>query len=70
MKEIALKNEKALENFRIFPFVAWGLVIIFALFVYKIALDLKVVTEDLQAQTKFLQEKIGTPVEKIGSFDR
>lgn len=62
-------NDKALEAYKIFPYVAWGLVIIFAIFVYNITSDLKQVTRDLQAQANYIQQKIDTPVDKITDFE-
>lgn len=64
-----IKNEKALESYKIFPYVAWGLVIIFAVFVYNITNDLKQVTKDLQEQANYIQQKIDTPVDKITDFE-
>jgi len=57
-------NDKALEAYKIFPYVAWALTFGFALFVYNITMELKTVAENLQAQTEFLQEQIKTAPEK------
>ncbi|MEY3784015.1 MAG: hypothetical protein RLZZ230_337 [Candidatus Parcubacteria bacterium] len=62
-------NDKALESYRIFPFIAWGLVIGFTLFVYNVALKLQAVTHDLQAQTEWLQEQANTPAGQIQNFE-
>lgn len=62
-------NDRTLESFKIFPYVAWAITIGFSIFVYNIALELKAVTEDLQKQTQFLQERVQTPVEKIDTFE-
>ena len=62
-------NDKALESYKIFPYVAWIVTISFAAFVYNISLELKTVTEDLQMQTKQLQEKVNMPVDQIENFD-
>ncbi|MCA9357335.1 hypothetical protein H6784_02685 [Candidatus Nomurabacteria bacterium] len=69
MKALALKNEKALENYRVFPFIAWGLVIIFALFVYNIARELKEVTTSLQTQADYIQHKIDAKPGELVDFD-
>ena len=63
-------NDKALESYKIFPFVAWGLVIGFAFFVYSIATRLQAVAADLEAQTKWLQEQVNAPAGSIENFDR
>ena len=62
-------NDKALEGYKIFPYVAWALTVIFAIFVYNITMELKAVTEDLQKQTQRLQEKVNMPVEQIEDFE-
>ena len=62
-------NDKALESYKIFPYVAWGVTLFFTVFVYNITMELKNVTEDLQAQTQYLVEKVDTPVEQIEDFE-
>lgn len=51
-------NDKALESYKIFPFLAWGLTIGFAFFVYNITVELKETTTELEIRTKILQERI------------
>ncbi|MBP6881335.1 MAG: hypothetical protein KBC35_01810 [Candidatus Pacebacteria bacterium] len=63
-------NDKALESYKIFPYVAWILTFSFAVFVYSITVKLNAVAEDLQAQTKFIQERIDQSPESIESFDK
>ncbi|MCA9355379.1 hypothetical protein KC865_02400 [Candidatus Kaiserbacteria bacterium] len=62
-------NDKALESYKIFPYVAWILTLSFAAFVYNITLELQAVTRDLQTQTQWLQEKVNTPVGEITDFE-
>ena len=62
-------NDKALEAYKIFPFITWGLTVVFAFFVYNITMELKAVTESLQAQTDALQAKVNTPVGEIDDFE-
>lgn len=62
-------NDKALEAYKIFPYVAWGLTIVFVLFVYNIVLELKEVTQNLQEQTYQLQMKVEMPVNEIVDFE-
>lgn len=62
-------NDKSLETYKIFPYVAWALTIIFAIFVYGITMELKAVTEDLQKQTQWLQERVNMPVDQIKDFE-
>jgi cell division protein FtsN len=61
-------NDKSLEAYKIFPYVAWGVTIVFALFVYNITMELKAVTDDLQAQTKALQDQVNRPAHEIEDF--
>ena len=53
-------NDKALESYRIFPIVAWIVVISFFIFVYSLAMKLQTVADRLESQTLQLQEKINT----------
>lgn len=62
-------NDKALESYKIFPFVAWGITFAFAYFVYDITTELKSVVQDLQVQTEQLQEQVNTPVQEIKNFE-
>ncbi len=63
-------NDRTLESFKIFPYVAWALIIGFAYFVYNITMELKAVTEGLQAQTQFVQEQMQIPSQDIENFER
>jgi hypothetical protein len=57
-------NDKALEAYKIFPYIAWVLTLGFAIFVYNITMELKAVADNLEAQTQFLQEQINASPEK------
>lgn len=63
-------GKRALEGFKVFPFIAWGLTIGFAIFVYQIVQDLQVVTADLKNQTEQLQRQIdgGGSVEELNEY--
>ena len=63
-------NDRRLEAFKIFPYVAWFLTFLFAYFVYTIVVDLREVTNKLQVQADYLQQQVKTPPEKIKSFER
>ncbi len=52
--------EKKLEAFKIFPYVAWMLIIFFAFFVYKITTELKSTTAELEATSSTLETTIKT----------
>lgn len=64
------KSDKSLESFAIFPYVAWGLTIIFAVFVYNIAVDLQDTASRLQRQTEILESQVNTPVGEIKDFNQ
>ena len=51
-------GKRALEGLKIFPYVAWGLTVWFAYFVYTITTDLQIITTDLQEQTAELQRQV------------
>lgn len=59
------KNDRTLESLKVFPYVAWALTFAFAFFVYNITLELKEVTDSLQAQTEYLQQQVNTAPEKV-----
>jgi len=63
-------NDKALESYKIFPIIAWALVIGFAFFVYNIATRLQTVASDLEAQTQWLQQQVNAPPGEIKNFER
>jgi uncharacterized membrane protein len=43
-------GKRSLEGYKIFPFIAWGLTLAFAVFVYNITTELQGVAEQLQSQ--------------------
>jgi len=51
-------GKRSLEGLKVFPYVAWGLTVVFALFVYNITTDLQAVTAQLQEQARTIEEKI------------
>lgn len=69
MKDNNKKSDRTLESFKIFPYVAWGITLLFALFVYNIAVDLKETTTRLQAQTDALELRANTPIDQITDFE-
>lgn len=53
-----LGPERKLEAFRIFPYVAWMLIIFFALFVYKLTTELTSTAAGLEQTTNTLETTI------------
>ena len=52
------KGKRSLEAYKLFPYVAWGLVVGFSLFVYSIITNLQATTAQLQQQTSALEAKV------------
>lgn len=63
-------NDKALESYKIFPFIAWTLIIGFALFVYSMIMELKASTERLSARTELLEQHVRTAPGSIVDFEQ
>jgi hypothetical protein len=61
--------DKTLESFKLFPYIAWAITLLFSIFVYNITFELKTVAQDLQKQTQFLQEQVSTPPQDIENFE-
>ncbi len=51
-------NNRTLESFKIFPYLAWMLVAGFSVFVYYITVELRQVADDLALQSEFLSEQV------------
>lgn len=64
-----MMHKDALETFKIFPYIAWGLTLVFALFVYNITRELQTITQELQAQTAELRQQVHTPVHEMTDFE-
>jgi hypothetical protein len=62
------KGKRSLEAYRVFPYIAWGLVIGFSIFVYTIVSNLQTATSQLQHQTDALQQQISSDLKTV-DFD-
>ena len=62
-------NTRNLESFRAFPYIAWALVIGFAVFVYNITVHLQAAANELQINSEFTVNTVKTPVEQIKTFE-
>ncbi len=51
-----------LETLKIFPYIAWGTVIIFAFFVYNLAVELRAISENLRETTLNLDARNNLPL--------
>jgi uncharacterized membrane protein YdbT with pleckstrin-like domain len=65
-----LGPERKLEAFKIFPYVAWMLILFFALFVYRITVELSQTVETLEETTISLQETIKTKDNKTINYEQ
>jgi hypothetical protein len=61
-------SDKTLESSKVFPYFAWGLVILFTFLVYQITLNLRLAAADLHAQTEFIQTQTKTNPTEIKNF--
>lgn len=59
-------GKRSLEGYKIFPFMAWALIGVFALFVYTLASDVSEVTEKLKSSQfqKFDGAQVETDLEQ------
>lgn len=61
--------DRTLESFKIYPYVTWGLIIGFSVFVYNITQKLEAVTDELGAHTEYIESQVGTTPEDIENFE-
>jgi len=58
-------GKRALEKYRIFPFIAWGLIFGFAFFVYNLTINLEAATSELGQRTTTLEQQISADPETV-----
>jgi hypothetical protein len=56
-----LTSKFALEKYKFFPYIAWGLVFGFSIFVYTIVQDLRAVSSELSTTSQRLEYFITNP---------
>lgn len=54
----------ALEKYRIFPYVAWGIVVGFSVFVFYLAQTLAQATNELRDTRNYLEAQANMPIER------
>lgn len=59
------RSDRSLESFKIFPYIAWALIIGFAFFVYKINLMVEKITTDIESQSEFIRAQDDAFVMKL-----
>ena len=62
-------NSRALESFRIFPYIAWALIIAFCFVVYSLTIKLQAVTKELNTQTEFTEAQVKARPANIKNFE-
>ena len=62
-------NTRNLESFRVFPYIAWALIIGFGVFVYGITVQLQAAADELQIHSEFTVNTVKTPVQEIKTFE-
>jgi uncharacterized membrane protein YukC len=67
MKLIYNKDNR-LESHKFFKYMAWLLVLLFAYFVYTLAMDLRAATDHIGSKTKSLEEKASSDISEIKDF--
>jgi hypothetical protein len=55
----------ALEKYRAFPYIAWGIVFGFSLFVFHLTQTLAEATQDLRDSRNLLEAQVQTPIEHL-----
>ncbi len=63
-------SKRALEQYRVFPFLAWSLVIGFSFFVYQLTAELKSVNASFAEQTGILEARANQDPAQITNFER
>jgi hypothetical protein len=63
-------SKRSLEQYRIFPYIAWTLVGGFAFFVYTLTAELSSATAALEATTNQLEVRANQDPASITNFDR
>jgi hypothetical protein len=61
-------TDKSLEQYRVFPYIAWGLVIGFSYFVYTLTVELKHVQADLEHMTMVNEARVHVDPVQIKGF--
>ena len=54
--------DRTLESSKIFPYLAWGLIIGFGFFVYQLSIRLQAAAADLAIQTEITEATISIPI--------
>ncbi len=56
-------TDRKLESFKLFPYIAWGLIILFIFFAYKLATNLNHTAKELGTKSSSLESKVKADTE-------
>ncbi len=62
-------TDRKLESFKIFPYIAWGIIILFVFFVYKLTVNLTATAEELDQKSSTLEETVNTRSQDLRKAD-
>jgi hypothetical protein len=63
------QTNRKIETLKIFPYIAWTTVILFALFVYNLTVETREALKNLEYSVSQLESKVNTPVNEIEDFE-
>lgn len=61
-------NNRSLESFKVFPYLAWAVIAGFVFLVYHISVELRTVAQDLNTQSEFLEVQVKKSPDQIKQF--
>ncbi len=62
-------TDRKLESFKIFPYIAWGLIILFIFFVYRLIVNLNETATELDGQSTSLEDKARASAKDLKKMD-
>jgi hypothetical protein len=65
-----MSKHRALESFRVFPYIAWGLIIGFSVFVFSLVQELRIVQAEKATASSRLEELANTNPLDISDYSR
>lgn len=63
-------GEMTLEKHKLFPYIAWALIILFALFTIKLALDLQTSTNRISTRTEQLEMLVDDNSSRLNKLEK
>jgi hypothetical protein len=63
-------SNKSIEQYPVFPYIAWGIILSFSFFVFELTQNLLAVTEDIRHNTTELEIQVHQDPATITIFNR